>query len=232
MSDRHIFVEEASVRTASVEIRALTVDKKQMTLAVFRQLIEEPLFDLETFALRGQAWGSVNYHPVPKICPHGSHRHVVWQLGRELRRATVEREMPVRAWLQLLLTLDEPLSRLMTWSCLAYAPDMWPPARSWFDGHLRTFDRREQEVTIAGETIRVNFLGGFDLDRPQSGAWWKMQPGVKRDEEILRLLPLEYEPEEDACLIRDGEDTLTLRRHRWAANWEIIKNLDQLFIAV
>jgi hypothetical protein len=40
-------VQEASLRTLSVEIKALVIGKKQMTLAVFRQLPRRPLINPE-----------------------------------------------------------------------------------------------------------------------------------------------------------------------------------------
>ena len=95
----------AEISTATVEIRTMTVSRKQMTLAVFRQLIEEPLID-DDGKLAGIPWGSVNFHPGEckepcksgwsykknRTAPgstcrmHGEHRHMVWQRGDELRR--------------------------------------------------------------------------------------------------------------------------------------------------
>ena len=79
-----IKVQEATVRTAAVEIKALTVNGKQVTMGLFRQLKNEPLVDIETGLLRGVPWGTVNYF-------FGScsadHSHIVWQSGDELRRS-------------------------------------------------------------------------------------------------------------------------------------------------
>jgi hypothetical protein len=70
-----------------VEIKPLTVSGKQVTLAVFRQLPEQPLvFDDGTLA--GQPWGIVNYHP-DKCAGFAAHWHVVWQDGDDLRRSMV-----------------------------------------------------------------------------------------------------------------------------------------------
>jgi len=82
-------VHNAEVKTAAVEIRTLTISGKQVSLAVFRQLVEADLIDSESGLFRGQPWGVVNYHP-DKVCATASdHRHVVWQLDSELRRAAV-----------------------------------------------------------------------------------------------------------------------------------------------
>ncbi len=85
---RRITVHEASVRTATVEVKTLTISGKQVTLAVFRQLMMEWLLDNERNQLRGEVWGWVNYHQ-RECADYGEHRHVVWQKGDELRQAIV-----------------------------------------------------------------------------------------------------------------------------------------------
>ncbi len=80
-------VHNAEVKTAAVEIKALTVSGKQVTLAVFRQLREEPLISVDgTF--NGDPWGVVNYHP-DKCADGNEHWHVVWQHGSDLLRCRV-----------------------------------------------------------------------------------------------------------------------------------------------
>lgn len=81
-------VYNAQISTATVEIKTLTVTGKQVTLAVFRQLLDEPLI-AEDGALNGVPWGTVNYHP-DKCGDGGQHLHVVWQKGDELRRSRVD----------------------------------------------------------------------------------------------------------------------------------------------
>jgi hypothetical protein len=88
-NSRQITAQEAIIKTTTVEIRTLTLNGKQMTLSVFRQLREEPVIDEDTLELRGQPWGTVNYHPDADCKAGRPHLHVVWQKGAELRRATV-----------------------------------------------------------------------------------------------------------------------------------------------
>lgn len=82
-------VRNAQIATAAVEIKTLTVSGKQVTLAVFRQLIEEQLIDEDKGTLCGVPWGTVNYHP-DKCGDAATHLHVVWQKGDELRRSRVD----------------------------------------------------------------------------------------------------------------------------------------------
>jgi hypothetical protein len=90
---RRLSTHEATIRTAAVEVKTLTIRGKQVTQSVFRQLLREDLLDPETVALRGVPWGKVNYFWTQ--CPNPyrerlgfdtAHLHVVWQRGDELRR--------------------------------------------------------------------------------------------------------------------------------------------------
>jgi len=84
---KKINVSQAQIKTATIEIKAITLSGKQMTLAVFRQLQNEDLIDSQTLQLKGVPWGIVNYHL--SDCPTEEHYHIIWQKGNELRKAIV-----------------------------------------------------------------------------------------------------------------------------------------------
>jgi hypothetical protein len=112
---RAISVQQASLKTAAVTIKALVIDRRQVTLAVFRQLIEEPLVDAETGRFNGLPWGRVNYHPQKRCASAYApfHLHVIWQKGEELRRATEHAPPPFE--------VSPDLDRLTDcWGVLAY----------------------------------------------------------------------------------------------------------------
>lgn len=92
---RVISAQQATLRTATIEIKALTVNGRQVTLALFRQLEREDLIGVrdDEVVLNGQAWGHVNYHP-DKCAGDRAHLHVIWQKGDELRRANVTTGYP------------------------------------------------------------------------------------------------------------------------------------------
>ncbi|MFG3136081.1 hypothetical protein ACGFZA_07645 [Streptomyces sp. NPDC048211] len=85
---RQLTTQNATITTAAVEVKTLTISGKQVTLAVFRQLKEEPLI-ADDGTLRGEPWGTVNYHP-DKCAAGSGHLHVVWQKGTEIRRSRVD----------------------------------------------------------------------------------------------------------------------------------------------
>jgi hypothetical protein len=84
---RKINVKEANLNTVAVEIQAMKIGAKQMTMGVFRQLEEEDIINWETFELKGVPWGKVNYFWGD--CKNADHLHIIWQKGDELRRACV-----------------------------------------------------------------------------------------------------------------------------------------------
>lgn len=85
---KQLTTQNASITTATVEVKTLTVSGKQVTLAVFRQLIEEALLHPLNATVAGDLWGTVNYHP-DRCADAPEHLHVVWQKDSELRRAHV-----------------------------------------------------------------------------------------------------------------------------------------------
>jgi len=93
---KKLTVHNAEITTATVEIKTLTVGGKQVTLAVFRQLREEPLIT-EDGTLKGVPWGTVNYHP-DKCGDQAGHWHVVWQSGSDLLRARVAMSVEFPLW--------------------------------------------------------------------------------------------------------------------------------------
>lgn len=78
-----INVEQCQINTASVNIESIKINNKQMTLAVFRQLIRDD-------NITGPIWGQVNYHPDKCSDESGENKHIhlVWQKENTLRRAT------------------------------------------------------------------------------------------------------------------------------------------------
>ncbi len=85
----------AIVHTATIDVKVLRLDKKQMTLSVFRQLDEELIFTSDG-TLRGTPWGRVNY--LWPGCREGTVFHVVWQDGDKLKRSPIPAGWCNREW--------------------------------------------------------------------------------------------------------------------------------------
>lgn len=83
---RVLTVQNAEINTASITIRTLQVEGRQVTMGVFRQLPVEDIVNQNPLSLRGVGWGHVNY-----MKTYSADLHVVWQKGSELRRCIVRR---------------------------------------------------------------------------------------------------------------------------------------------
>ena len=81
----------AEITTASISIKSLTIERKQVTLALFRQIQEEHIIDWKSVSLRGVGWGHVRYLIDE---PPGKAINLLWQKGSELRRCIVMRDAP------------------------------------------------------------------------------------------------------------------------------------------
>lgn len=78
--------QHAIVHTAAIDVKIMRLEKKQVTLSVFRQLEEQSIFAPGEAPPRtlGKPWGRVNY--IWKGCPEWASYYLVWQLEGELRR--------------------------------------------------------------------------------------------------------------------------------------------------
>jgi hypothetical protein len=80
-------LDEAAVQERQVSIKVLTLGTKQVTQALYRQLVEDDLIDESTGTLNGTVWGWVNLH----IDCHVEilHLHAIWEENGQLKRSTV-----------------------------------------------------------------------------------------------------------------------------------------------
>lgn len=204
-------VHNAEVRTATVEIKTLTVSGKQVTLAVFRQLMEVPLIAADgTF--KGEPWGTVNYHP-DKCADSPGHVHVVWQEGTELRRSAVT---PGHA------SERHPLARDILHS--AIRDGLTRTALSHPDfaglGVNYVFAGKKPGVTYGAFTIDGVRFTVDDLDRDAAWTFDNATAGINRWHESMSHLP-DW---------REMADRLPTKEHH--AAWAKLSELPQLFIAV
>jgi len=97
----------AVIHTASIQIRTLTIEGKQVTLSVFRQLPEGEIIDWDSWDLRGPdvflegpVWGLVRYYwgdyRTPDVIDNSANDafHVVWQKGERLYRRYISTNGP------------------------------------------------------------------------------------------------------------------------------------------
>jgi hypothetical protein len=211
-------VHNAQVTTATVQIRTLTVSGKQVTLAVFRQLIEEPLVT-EDGKLAGLPWGTVNYHP-DKCADYSRHLHVVWQDGDELRRSYVREP---GSWAPFTVPADVPGDGAGVLDMLVQAAyclnDHKDP--SWFS----------REYAVGSRCIRFQLDGMLCATRyePDRDGHMRYRPG-RAGYRHTCLGAEAGDAAADLAFRYIGAERE--RRGRIEAYWDVLTELPQLFIAV
>jgi hypothetical protein len=232
---RRITTHEAQIKTATVELRVLTINGKQVTQAVFWQLEKEDLIDGETaeLGLRGVPWGRMNYYRSP--C-QDDHLHIVWQKGTELRRACVS-ERGYRGCSVYAVTAAEAglhIGELRTWQLVQgmlpmdgsrhpVRPDAYRHAglcvsyvkqgEFWADDGVRLVYCMPQ---WAEDALRFN-LAGHQHDA---------------DAHVQRMSAQYGTPAALEAVINGELESLRAIQGRWAQRWAELRALDQLFIAV
>jgi hypothetical protein len=221
---KRLTTQNATITTAAVEMKTLTISGKQVTLAVFRQLREEPLI-AEDGTLNGVPWGIVNYCP-NKCADDVEHWHVVWQRGSELLRAQTD--------------VEPPSQTLRVKSRYA---EMW--VREWLHGRIDDcplvqyrdycFFRR-QDIAVStgriGQTAQDAIRGRRWYDQEPNNSHARSQMERSRAELDKELAGVNYtlddmQAELDRQLIAEKA-----RRERWAKQLTALAELPQLFIAV
>lgn len=252
---KQLTTQNATITTATIQVRAITIGARQVTLSVFRQLLEEPLI-ADDGTLNGVPWGTVNYHP-DKCGDHARHWHIVWQHGQELRRGRVD-EKPF---------FDESGHRFRSTTTDTYAAHLlseWAHERvSWCplaedNLNSRTFrqayfcrwrtgdmsvegmvqERVERHIIQAVESAKASLRGAerghsehpnsFPLSQVEASREDLKKAAASLDVELAELPPLDE--------VRSSYDTEVAaergRRQRHRDVRATLAELPQLFIAV
>ena len=201
-----IDVRRAELHTAAVTIETMRVDGRQVTLSTFRQLQSEPV--------GGPMWGWVNYHP-DRCADDLEHRHVVWQMGETLLRATIYR----------------PQQRLLD-SYLRYRVFV----AYLLDGYRWRKMQERYERAWLDVTPEFRIDSDFRFPRYESALWQLNQGGYLSSDQVAAIrttfgIPavggrdaLASEAIEAEAKRRSDHDTQT-------RTWEVVTELPQLFIA-
>lgn len=111
---KQLNAETAIVTTAAIDVRCLTINGKQLTLSVFRQIPFRQIVDMTNLRLNGLPWGIVNYFWGEHSEETKGGIHVVWQEGNKLFRSlnkTVKEIKPT--WSESFMR--DPIRRVSVW---------------------------------------------------------------------------------------------------------------------
>jgi hypothetical protein len=239
---------EATIKTAVVEVKALTVSGKQVTLALFRQLEEKALIDPATGDFKGIPWGWVNYH-FDRCHEDGDHRHVVWQEGENLRRNQVNEKggrLLEEHWEKMGQRSE---NSAWLYQAIRQKPSVRPEAR--LQGRpLDSYQVSDSsytlyEAVVPGEAMAVSLPGS--ILRPLL-YWWEIKEQGGEEAQVKQayktfltatwrspLVWKAWESVEADHALADAEANRakgTYLRQRWDEQYESLKDLNHLFIAL
>jgi hypothetical protein len=245
--------EHAVVHTASIDVKIMRLNKRQVTMSVFRQLDHQPIF-LSDGSLCGTPWGRVNY--TWNGNPDGTAFHVVWQEGDRLKRSPVPRRE--------CLEWQKPLSDwLADWENAGVAQVFEGGPREYRWNHYEKWARAiADSLATKGEDGLYNTP--YDWFRPYEDEKWKIK--VLTQANVFKPLNSSYSSsghisfhvDQTATLdatwlanhFREAADTAKRQHQTWQeamAEWQDrrrqaldriarrvdeMAQLDQLFIAV
>lgn len=115
---------EVTIQTVDISVQAMRIGPKQVTLALFRQLVHAEVFDLESGLWNGQPWGWVHYHWDGcgmnwQAWNAGYAKHIVWQDGELLKRDTVHR------FSRYIFGIDTPGVPAEVWEYVCTLPQLY-----------------------------------------------------------------------------------------------------------
>ncbi|MFH9768460.1 hypothetical protein ACH4N4_19475 [Streptomyces microflavus] len=215
---RQLTTQNATITTASIQVQALTIGKKQVTLAVFRQLEDANIINTLDAGLAGEPWGRVNYHP-DKCADDKEHLHVVWEKDGELRRATVyEPSVASHRHLKAGLYVEALIAEGLTYAHRgnqAGRPDRLQVVRSRTEDGPGFAQFIHRGVQFRG-SVRNEFTFAFNDSRPD-----------RSREELWHRLRHVAGPDATSGSLAEQLPALG-----YTTSWRRLKESPQLFIAV
>jgi len=260
--ERIITTHEATIQTVQVEIKALKIGKKQVTMGLFRQLPYAELLDPETVQLRGVPWGWVQYWWDGDGREHlnaGTRLHVVWQAGDVLRRAIVsdtphpgrmgryynEHQEAITNWFLTSLPSAQTYTSTEQWNGqytnirlneravdARLSKEQWKLIQKYW--HQRDRDTHAE----AKQWVHAGSSGTPEMVRQRiqaREAEYQQQKNAARAEyqALLESRGIEEAtPHSFAQRIREIVQAQTAYEAAWTKQWHALQALPQLFIAV
>jgi hypothetical protein len=226
-----VTIREATVQTVQIEIKALKVGKKQVTMGLFRQLPLASLIDPDSVQLQGIPWGHVIYwwdgDGRPSSTSTRTLLHIVWQDGDTLRRAIVSAE-PYKPRMSMFEDQLTVLSKYFYCVALRDDPTMRVdiPHYSYGDPYAHVLYQNERHRVVFYDEDERRIIGQFAAHRTDKSAQEAYAAWLKD----MALT--------DTTAAECGERfrKVVFARNQYTARWkkqvDALRELPQLFIAV
>jgi len=241
-----INVEEAVIQTASIQIQMLTIDRRKVTLSLFRQFQKRDVVSRETGELLGMPWGLVNYFwPDCGNESGAKHLHVLWQDADKLYRDCVYSDGSRAGVFRTRSRWYRELARELAWSVVYAVPEllvMQPHDEHRYAVRFKTESRCWYMSDHSGEGALERRL--FDWAR------WGYPRSYVNEHRARTLKDLldrysrmfDHKPSEDPTerwaqsfeyegQAQEYANRADVLEKRWQAEFRKLKGLNQLFIA-
>lgn len=238
------------VHTGSINVKIMRLDKRQITLSVFRQIDQETIFVVDG-TLRGIPWGRVNY--TWNENRPGTEFHVVWQDNDYLKVCPI----PSNQW------IGEGGSRWLDWVIendfgLKEQFGQSPPGGSaalsvvkWCRDSVKQLQEKLADEDYDAEELIIDewniarqkkliaqllreYPSGNFRDEDTAHRYWKFSCG-----DLLGFISYLQNRQEDfqhaaqahEAELTDWKNSLALYKEKFLRQVAAMKKLDQLFIA-
>lgn len=225
-----ISIKEASIKTLGVAIKILTINSKQVTLAVFRQLMESPLIAPESAELNGIVWGRVNYFWGP--C-RPNHLHIVWQKEEGLFRDCTYSHSNYLVAQDWRSSIEGKLFDFMVLRSL----QGWRPRNHPTYGEYQGNRQWEVSGKIFTVNCHIDCTTLWEYDSKIAPKWAKERYSVSVKNLTKYLSDREIPIDMDGTLfwsrhIQSEVDAMIRWEAKWKESYQIAADSEQLFIAV
>jgi len=226
-----INVDQVKLSKVSVDIQVIRVGSKQMTLAVFEQLVRESLIDWETLQLRGIPWGWVNRHN--KECGTTNHLHIIWQAGNHLLRDDVYQRSEIPQEIESRKQVKKALADAAAVYFLEHEHEAEDENGFW--KHQRKMLLKEGYVYIRFN--KVNFFAfTYEFDVLMAVRRFLLNKNERSRNEVKIILRNKYKKDPNFQELLERVKSAAYKniqvRQKWEEIYTSLKNLPQLFIAV
>jgi len=225
-------VEEATINTATIRIRMLTIDRRKVTLSLFRQLKQKEVIDPDSGELMGKPWGTVNYfwsdcdgnYDPEDVNRRGRHLHVIWSDDDELYRDCCYPRGHSAAYGRDAARRFRHLAALLAWSVVYGGPDLLTMMP---DGEQQYAIRRRHEQRCWFLSREFDYQTYNKLYLFRTYEWYPYKPAFSDKRE--------FDPEAQRKADGKAVESLKVRcgelEQTYTANYRMLEAMGQLYIA-
>jgi hypothetical protein len=224
-------VKDVAIRKRQVTVEVLTIDTRQVTQSLYKQMVEGSIVDPETGELQGEVWGWVNLHL--DCNKTDEHLHVVWERDGKLRRSCMSLKCCSVMYEILRSNLEVMGQLILCHDALGGGRPGW---EKQFNGNYRFVSSKTMWFGLSEVTVKMpEVLKDFNRPEKDSRLYFNildeminLQSGIKGNFESYAEDPREDYLDHGRMLASQ----MRSEQKAWEKIYREIEEVGQLFIAV